>query len=383
MRPRLKDRPGPRPKSTLDPAASARILLLRLRRIGDVILTTPAVAALRKAFPRAALTYVVEKPYARLVEGNPSLDRVIVVDPKLGLGETLRLVRDIRREHYDAVLDFHGGPRTSLWTFLSGARFKVGYSLRGRGWPYDVAVLRSRPEGPIHSVENHLNLVRALGVDVAEAPDLELPPARPEEKEHLDSIFKENRLKGTRVVVVHISAGNLFRDWGTENLASLARRLAGIRGVRVILAGGPGDRDRETAVLGRGDVAALSVVGELNLVELRELIGRAALFVGPDSGPMHIAASTRTPIVALFGPNLPAFNAPWRRKAKIVEKDLACRPCKQRECGTGDFRCLRTISVDEVFRACLPFLAPGSGNPGLLTSSKGTRSRGHLRRSGK
>jgi lipopolysaccharide heptosyltransferase II len=355
----------PKPAPALDPASPAKIVLLRPRRIGDIILTTPAVAALKRALPKASLTYVVEAPFARLVEGHPDLDKVIVIKPKLTTRDSLRLVRTLRREKFDAVIDFHGGPRTSLWTFLSGARLKVGYLIRGRGWPYDIAIPRGRAEGPIHSAENHLNLVRALGIAVAGTPGLALPPARPEEKARLDRLFKENTLKGTKVVVLHIGAGNAFRDWGLDSLTGLARRLAAMPGVRVVLAGGEADCGRAEEMIGRGNLPALSLVGELNLIELRELIARAALFVGPDSGPMHLAASTGTPIVAVFGPTLPAHFAPWRRKAVIVQKDLACRPCKQRECGTGDFRCLRTISVDEVFGACRPFLAAKPRKAGL------------------
>ena len=326
--------------------------------MGDIILTTPAITALRRSLPKASLTYVVEAPFARLVEGHPDLDRVIVIQPKLTTRDSLRLIRSLRRERFDAVIDFHGGPRTSLWTFLSGARLKVGYLIRRKGWPYDIAVPRKGDTGPIHSAENHLNLVRALGLHIKEEPGLSLPSARPEERARLDRIFAENKLKGTKVVVLHIGAGNAFRDWGVERLTGLARRLAAIPGVRVVLAGGESDLGRAEEMLGRGNLAALSLVGELNLIELRELIARSALFVGPDSGPMHLAASTQTPIVAIFGPTLPAHFAPWRRKAIILQKDLDCRPCKQRECGTGDFRCLRTVSVDEVFEACQPFLAP-------------------------
>jgi len=354
MRPRLKRPPSGKP--ALDPAAPAKILLLRLRRIGDIVLTTPAVSALKQSFPKASLTYIVEEPYARLVEGNPALDRVISVKPKLNAGDSLRLIRRIRKERYDAVLDFHGGPRTSQWTFLSGARVKVGYLIRGRGWPYDVAVPRSGPAGPIHSVENHLNLVRALGVRVAGAPLLSLPPARDEEKAHVARLFRDNGLEGSWVVVLHVGAGNRFRDWGLENLAALARRLTGIPGVKVVLIGGEADRERGRKIAAPGPAGALSLIGELNLIELRETIARAALFIGSDSGPMHIAASTRTPIVALFGPTLPVHFAPQQGQATVIEKDLDCRPCKQKECAPGDFRCLGAISVDEVFDACRPFL---------------------------
>lgn len=346
----------PSGKRGLDPASPSKILLLRLRRIGDIILTTPAVAALKKAFPLASLTYVVEEPYLRLVEGHPALDKIIAVKPNLSARDSWRLIRQIRKERYDAVLDFHGGPRTSLWTLLSKAGIKVGYLVRGRGWPYDKAVPRGRPEGPVHSADNHLNLVRTLGAAVSKKPELFLPPARPGEIARIDRIFKENKLKGVRAIVLHIGAGNAFRDWGLKNLSALARRLAALAGVRVVLAGGEADRGREKEMLEAGGVAAFSLVGRLNLAELREVIGRAALFVGPDSGPMHIAASTSTPIVALFGPTLPGHFAPRRRHVVLIEKNLDCRPCRQRECRYKDFRCLQTISVDEVFKACRPFL---------------------------
>jgi len=97
----------------------------------------------------------------------------------------------------------------------------------------------------------------------------------------------------------------------------------------------------------------LSLVGKLNLREVKELISYSSLFVGPDSGPMHIAASTSTPIVALFGPTLPANFAPWQAKAYLIEKKFDCRPCKQRQCIHEDFRCLRSITPEEVYQACL------------------------------
>jgi heptosyltransferase-1 len=100
----------------------------------------------------------------------------------------------------------------------------------------------------------------------------------------------------------------------------------------------------------------LSLVSRLNLRELRELISRASLFVGPDSGPMHIAATTSTPIVAYFGPTLPAHFGPWMAQSTLLEKDFDCRPCRQRQCVHEDFRCLRTISPEEVYNACLPYL---------------------------
>lgn len=344
-------------KPKIDSSALSRILLIRLRRIGDVVMTTPAVAALKEALPRASLSYVIEEPYRRLVEGHPLLDKVIVVPSGQSLAAFLRSVRQIRKEQYDIVIDFHGGPRAFLLALFSGAKVKVGYDLKYKGFIYDIRVPRTRRDERFHSVESHAGLVKAMGIPLREPlPPLFLPQPRKEEKEKIVNFWAENGLESARVITLHISAGNEFRDWGAQNLIELANMLARPPGIRIILVGSAEDREREEEILAKIQAPVLSLVGRANLSELQEVIRRSALFVGPDSGPMHIAAATATPIVALFGPTLPANFAPWRAQAILIEKELECRPCKQRRCLTEDFRCLRNIQPAEVFEACLKVL---------------------------
>ena len=329
-------------------------------------MTTPAVAAIRRALPKASLSYVVEEPFRRLVEGNSDLDEVLVVPPHQNIFSFLRFLRRIRRKRYDLAIDFHGGPRASRITWLSGAAKKAGYELKHKGFFYDVRVPRSRGGTPVHSVENHLNLVRAAGIRVDEPwPPLFLPPALKGETERVEEFWTNLGLHGSRVIILHIGAGNEFRDWGAQNLAALAVRLAGLPGVRVILVGAAQDVSRAEDIRKTHPADILSLAGDLSLIELREVIARSALFVGPDSGPMHIAATTRTPIVAVFGPTLPAHFAPWRANAALIEKTLDCRPCKQRRCLTEDFRCLCAITVDEVLAACHRLLQPVDKSAGL------------------
>ena len=332
------------------------ILIIRLRRIGDVVMTTPAVAELRRAFPRAIITYLIEEPFRRLVEGHPDIDRVIAVPERQKAREFVALMRRIRKEAFDTVLDFHGGPRAWFITLFSGAIRKIGYQVKYKSFIYDLKVPRDRPQGPIHSVENHLNLVRGLGVEAGQAPSLKLSKPKEEEVRRIDRIWEENHLSGSKVVAVHISAGNKFRDWGAENWAALVGELGGLDGVKVLLVGGEADQDQEKEIRARTGGRPLALVGRLNLAELGEVLARASLFVGPDSGPMHIAAAVGAPIVALFGPTLPAHFAPWRAKAVLLEKRLACRPCRQRECVSQDFRCLRGIMVEDVLAAARTLL---------------------------
>ncbi len=341
----------------IDLSTIEKILLIRLRRIGDVVMTTPAVAALKKSLPHAHLTYIVEEPYRRLVDRNPHLDSVISLPPNQKLLSFMSFIFKLRRVKYDALVDFHGGPRASQIALLCRARLKIGYELKYKGFYYHVRLPRALPGGaPIHSVENHLNLVRVLGISVAEPPPLELPPALPREKKKVENLWTQNGLDIGRAVVLHIGAGNVFRDWGVENFAALIELLGQTPGVRVILVGSTADKARESDILARLNLPVLSLVGSLNLIELREVISRAALFVGPDSGPMHIAAATPTPLVALFGPTLPENFAPWKAEATIIARDLDCRPCRQRRCAFRDFRCLRSIQPEEVYAACLPYL---------------------------
>jgi ADP-heptose:LPS heptosyltransferase len=342
---------SPREAPRTDLSRLRKILLIRLRRIGDIVLTTPAVRALRLALPGAELVYVVEEPYRKLVEGHPDLDGVIVIGKGQSRRDFLRLVRDVRKRRFDAVLDFHGGPRASLLTWLSGARLKIGYGIKWRGFIYDIRIPRRGAAGPVHSVENHINLVRALGVEVREIPPLVLPAATTRVRQPEDVSGHQIPVRnGTRTIALHIGAGNRFRDWGTDNLADLAVRLGRLPGVRVVLVGGQEDLSNEFLILSRAP-GTTSLVGRIDLGGLKDFMARAAVFVGPDSGPMHIAAAVGTPIVALFGPTLPANFGPWGAGTvtRIIEKPMACRPCRQHECIHGDFRCLRTITPQEVY----------------------------------
>ncbi len=337
------------------PSEIHKILLIRLRRIGDIIMTTPAVTALKKAVPESQITYVVEEPYRCLVDGLPGVDRVIALGKRSKLPVFWRLLRTLHNEPYDVMFDFHGGPRAWWMALAAKAKIKVGYEIKYRGFVYDIAIPRGIKNGFVHSVENHLNLVRALGFRV-ERPPLSLPPAQESEIRKVDRLFAENGLEGSKLIVLHISAGNQFRDWGVDNWTGLVDRLAQEPSVRVVLVGGEPDHAAEQRILSLSSSHPVSFVGRLNLLELKEMMARSSLFVGPDSGPMHIAAATGTPIVALFGPTLPVHFSPWQAKAYIVAKELSCRPCRQKKCLTADFRCLRSITPEEVLHACRRFV---------------------------
>jgi ADP-heptose:LPS heptosyltransferase len=343
-----------------------RILLVRLRLIGDVVFTTPAVRAVRRLQPNAHLTYLVESAAAPVVAGLPDLDRVLVVAHTRGwrrLRDDVALALSLRRQAFDLALDFHGGPRASWLTLASGARRRVGYAVAGRRWMYTDVVARSRELLPRHSVESQWDLVRAVFPAIGQPDPARDPVVMIESADARDRVSARLCAAGLsaadEMVVIHVSAGNPFRRWPADAFRALVVRLArGAANRRIILTSGPSETEAAIRIgqaarqqLGP-DARAVVELGDLTLAELHSLVLRSALFVGGDSGPLHVAATTPTPIVGLFGPTLAERSAPWRSRAWVTESvdggALPCRPCDQRRCLPGDFRCLAGLSPDTV-----------------------------------
>jgi lipopolysaccharide heptosyltransferase II len=341
------------------------ILLVRLRLIGDVVLTTPAIRAIRRRFPDARISYVVEEEAAPVVRGNPHLDEVIVaVSPRAPgrLRADLALIRRLRRERYDLAIDFHCGPRSSLLTWASGAPRRIGFEVVGRSWMYTTRVERPRALRPRHSVDTQWDLLLSLGIP---RPDPETDPTEmpedPVASASVDRRLRDAGAAGTApVIVVHVSAGNPFRRWPAESFVDLICRLAVAEpSRRIVLTSGPSDASALAHVAARARARltatqreAVLQAGEFDLAELRALIGRASLYIGGDSGPLHVAGTTEVPVVGLYGPTLPVRSQPWRSPSFVTEAaeagPLSCRPCDQRRCEPGDFRCLTGISAERV-----------------------------------
>jgi ADP-heptose:LPS heptosyltransferase len=168
---------------------------------------------------------------------------------------------------------------------------------------------------------------------------------------------------GAPLAVMHVSAGNPFRRWPVERFASLASALTALEpSLHVVVTSGPSESHAaelvaiDARLLASGRADRIARCGEFDLVELRALVARARLYIGGDSGPLHIAATTTTPVVALFGPTLPDRSLPWRDPdvpgIGVDVGTLPCRPCHQRRCVPGDFRCLTGITVEAVVEAC-------------------------------
>ena len=270
------------------------------------------------------------------------------------------------------AIDFHGGPRSSLITWLSGAPVRVGYDVPGRGWMYTIRVPRPRHIRPRHAVQNQWDLLNALGIPTPDASriaggDGRRSGCRRERREAARGRGRAGRRPRssscTSAPAIRSGAGRstASRSWSS----GLAQPEAGRR---VVVTSGPSERDAAAAVieqararLGTGEARRVLACGEFSLAEFRALMDRAALYIGGDSGPLHIASTSAVPIVGLYGPTLPVRSAPWRAPRLIseaVEVDgLPCRPCDQRRCEPGDFRCLTWLEPNQVLDAAERILA--------------------------
>ena len=227
---------------------------------------------------------------------------------------------------------------------------------------------------PRHSVLNQADLIALLGVaPLNRAIDPVVMPLDGDAAARVSARLAAAGVSSTApVIVLHVSAGNPFRRWPASSFAEVAATLAAAdRTRRIVITSGPSEVEAAEAVaaearrLAGGAGEGIVRSSEFDLVDLRALIERAALYIGGDSGPLHIAATTRTPIVALFGPTLPERSMPWRdpaiRSAAVDAGPLPCRPCHQRHCVPGDFRCLTGISPNIVIAAAKKLLDAAEG----------------------
>ena len=249
---------------------------------------------------------------------------------------------------------------------------RIGYAIPGRAWMYTHVIERARDLTPRHAVANQADLLKPLGIDscdpVREPVEVsDDPVARQRMEERLGQLGIGAH---GRVAVMHVSANNPFRRWPAASFAETAAALAARHPeLHVIVVSGPSEEAAARAIVqhardlagpNRGQRSAAGearriVEGQFDLAELRELVARSAVYIGGDSGPLNLAATTHTPIIEVLGPTLAERARPWRDTRWFTEVvdggPLPCRPCHQRHCEPGDFRCLTGISADRVVAA--------------------------------
>lgn len=345
------------------------ILIVKLSAIGDVVHTLPSLAALRRHFPDAHITWVIEEASADLIKNHPYLDRVIVSHrkqwmvhskdiKKIGpaLKEIRRFIAALREERYDMVIDFHGLFKSAMIVGMSGAKRKIGYnSLQELSGLFLNEKIYEDMEK--HAVDRYLDLPRYLGAGI-ESPEF-LIPLREENKRRVDILLKEHRIDGGKpFVAVNPVAFWKTKLWEERKFADLCDRIVGELKTNVVFTGGKNDAVVER-IQYMMNFSSANLTGKTSLRDLAYLYGLAPLVVTTDSGPMHIAAAMGTPTVALFGPTDPSRTGPYGEGHRVIRKDLHCSPCFKKECDT--VHCMKEITVDDVVEAVKEILESGNG----------------------
>ena len=344
------------------PSNPARILLLRLERIGDLLMTLPAMADARAAAPTAAIDLVVGTWNADVAGSIPGISKVLLVDaPWLarqgkaaGAASLARTAVGWRKRNYDLALNFEPDVRSNGMLALSGAAWTAGYRSAGGGALLDQALDYQPGE---HTVDNARRLVRAvLGEGPrASSATLQIPEPRRSDAERL--------LAGRAgpIVAMHAAGGREVKQWDPDRFAAVARALVD-RGATIVLTGGPGDGGIVDRVKRHLPPAAVIDGAHLtDLVAVAAVLERCDLMITGDTGPMHLAAAVGTPIVAVFGPSDPRRYAPRGPLDRVVRIDLPCAPCNRirlppARCTGHIPDCLAFLSTDLVLAAALQVL---------------------------
>jgi len=327
---------------------SPRILAVRFSSMGDLVLTTPLLRAMRHRHPSAHITLVTKREYAPLFTQNPRVNEVIAWDPRSSL---LGLAVQLRRGRFTHRLDLHGSLRSAVLRLLVGGRW-------GRYPKHRLA--RAMLVRTKRDLYRDRRPVAERYFDAAQDLDVRPDDDPPEVFLHADAMraadrFLRDRGLGRRTLVaVAPGAAKATKRWPERHWQTLVGTLVEA-GREVVILGGPGDQDVASRLAERGAPHAASAAGLLDLQGSGALLKRARVAVGGDTGVVHLATAVGTPVVTLMGPTVSAFGfLPYRARATVLERNLPCRPCSimgSDRCPLGHHACLETLPPDEVVEA--------------------------------
>jgi heptosyltransferase-2 len=342
-----------------------RIALLLPNWIGDAVMTTPALRALRRQFRDAALVGIARPAICELLEGVASLDALRPIEAEgTGLARIRDLARVLRAGGFDLAIHFTNSLGAALAARLAGVPERVGYVRRGRG-PLLTRRLHPARDGgrlkPVSAVDYYLGLAEALGC-APEPPILELATGA-EDEAAADRLWQGFRARAAKPVIAINNSGAFgeAKLWPDEHLAALVRRLTQELDQNVVLLAGPADAARMAGI--RDAVACphlLATAAEPSLGLSKAVVRRSRLLVTTDSGPRHFAAAFGVPAVVLFGPTDPRWTDLHSERERWLQLGLDCQPCQQRRCPLGHHRCMRDLGVDRVAAAIAETLPLGA-----------------------
>lgn len=338
-----------------------KIVVIELAHIGDVLAITPALNALRKKFPESSITVVVA-PWAQdILAGNPDVDKVLVYGTpwferakkaSFSFSEAINFIKLLRSNNFDVGIDLRGDIRNIFFMRLGGVKKRIGYAFSAGGFlltdviPFDVKRRQDK-----HQIEHNINFVSQIkeGKPYRESETALRLFLSEEDIRYADKIFNDNSITADDfLIAVHPGAGTATKRWLPERFSLLIEEILKKYKVKIILVGGLADKD--LLKLPEAGKNFIDLTGKTSIKQLAALLRRCNLFIGGDSGVMHVAQAQNVPIIAIWGgQNKPSHWRPLADTAIIIHKEVSCSPCGLIECKT--LKCLKNISVDDVLEA--------------------------------
>ena len=325
-----------------------KILIFNVNWLGDVIFSSPFIRAVREAFPNSYIACATPPRCKEILQANTRINELIIFDesgPEKSFFGKMRFAFKLREEKFDIAFILHRSLTRALITFVAKIKIRVGYDTKRRGFLLTKRL--NPPVGDIHRVEYFLKLARAMGADTSKK-DYEFFITEPDRKKTGRILEAEGVDYDDRIVVLNPGGNWNPKRWPIDKFAELADRLIEKYGVKVLITGAEKDRVLAEEISRDMKNKPISICGKTGIRELAPILERAKLVVSGDSGPMHIAVSVGTNVVALFGPTSPDITGPYGEGNYVVmKKDIGCDvPCYDFSC--KDNRCMKAISVDNV-----------------------------------
>jgi len=331
-----------------------RLLIRSTNWIGDAVMTTPAVRAIRKNFPDAEISILTKSWVAPIFSNSPYVDNLLIYDEAekhKGMVGKMRLAKDLKQYGFDAAILLQNAFEAALITFFAGIPCRIGYNTDVRGFLLTHSVPCTPQIKKMHQTGYYLGILQGIGLET-DGLGLDLVVDKKYQKRATEILEEHGISRADRLVGINPSATfGPAKQWFPERYAGLSDKIYEVFGANIVLFGGPGDIELGVRISQMMQHPLVDLCGKTKLEEAIALINMCSLFITNDSGLMHVAAALDIPLIAIFGSTNPITTGPRSKRSKIVRVSIKCSPCLKPKCPEGHLRCMDQIDIDMVFEA--------------------------------